>query len=190
MPTTEGPPSVVQPVVPAAPRTEPFAPTPELKVLPAPPPGQRFRPYVPIYDLAAAAGGFSGTQIPEPLGWAKAPRYRAVDPFMFIARVVGRSMEPLIPDGAWCLFRRAQPGSRNNKIVLVQCRDFTDPETGGSYTVKRYRSEKARTWDGSWRHTVIRLEPINPEFPPIVFRSGADIHVVAELLQVLTPEDY
>jgi hypothetical protein len=36
-------------------------------------------------------------------------------------------------------------------VVLVEHRDIADPETGGSYTVKRYRSRKAAGAEG-WRH--------------------------------------
>lgn len=71
--------------------------------------------------------------------------------------------------------------------MLVQHRDISDPETGGSYTVKRYRSEKESDGSGSWRHTEIRLLPENPQFEPIILRGVRDdeVHVVAELLEVL-----
>ena len=53
-------------------------------------------------------------------------------------------MEPAVPDGAWCLFRAPVEGTCQSKTVLAQLRDATDPETGQRYTVKRYRSEKAK----------------------------------------------
>jgi SOS-response transcriptional repressor LexA len=70
--------------------------------------------------------------------------------------------------------------------VLVQHRDISGPETGGSYTLKRYRSRKA-AGAGGWRHTEIRLEPLNPEFAPIVLRERdeGEVHVAAELVQAL-----
>ena len=105
---------------------------------------------------------------------------------MFVAQVVGKSMEPAIRDSAWCLFRAPVEGTRQGKIVLVQLRDATDPETGQRYTVKRYRSERAKEGD-SWRHVKITLKPVNPDFEPIVL-SGADegkFQVVAELVEVL-----
>ena len=108
---------------------------------------------------------------------------------MFVAQVIGKSMEPAIPDGAYCLFRAPVEGTRQGKTVLVQLRDADDPETGERYTVKRYESEKARAGD-SWRHAKITLRPINPEFEPIVL-GGADegqVQVVAECLEVLGPE--
>jgi hypothetical protein len=98
-------------------------------------------------------------------------------------------MEPAIPDGSYCLFAAPIEGTRQGKTVLVQLRDATDSETGQRYTVKRYESEKEDHSD-SWRHTRIRLKPLNPDFQPIVL-TGADeqqVQVVAELVEVLTNE--
>ena len=106
---------------------------------------------------------------------------------MFVAQVVGRSMEPAIPDGSYCLFAAPVEGTRQGKTVLVQLRDATDPATGERYIVKRYESEKASDGE-SWRHTKITLKPINPDFEPIVL-TGSDerqLQVVAELIEVLT----
>ena len=46
-------------------------------------------------------------------------------------------MEPLIPDGAWCLFQADVSGSLEGRTVLIQHRDLRDPETDGSYALKR-----------------------------------------------------
>ena len=108
---------------------------------------------------------------------------------MFVAQVVGKSMEPAIPDGAYCLFAAPVAGTRQGKTVLVQLRDATDSETGERYTVKRYESEKAKD-DDSWRHAKITLKPVNPDFEPIVL-TGADegeLQVIAELVEVLGGE--
>lgn len=74
--------------------------------------------------------------------------------------------------------------------MLVQHRDIDDPETGGSYTVKRYTSEKESDGTGSWRHTEIRLLPENPRFAPIILERVRDdeVRVIAELLEVLRRE--
>jgi hypothetical protein len=106
---------------------------------------------------------------------------------MFVAQVVGRSMEPSIPDGAYCLFGAPVSGTRHGKIVLVQLRDATDPETGQRYTVKRYESEKAENEDGVWRHITITLRPVNSEFEPIILIGDDDesLRVVAEVVEVL-----
>lgn len=108
---------------------------------------------------------------------------------MFVAQVVGKYMEPAIPDGAYCLFAAPVEGTRQGKIVVVQLRDAADPETGQRYTVKRYESEKAREGD-SWRHASITLKPLNPDFEPIVLADMDQerLQVVAEMVEVLTNE--
>ncbi len=106
---------------------------------------------------------------------------------MFVAKVVGRSMEPRIPDGAMCLFAAPVNGSRGGRIVLAQLQDAKDPETGFRFTVKRYRSEKESSPDGEWRHVRVVLEPLNTEFDPIelaVDDEGA-VQVVAEFVRVI-----
>ena len=105
---------------------------------------------------------------------------------MFVAQVVGKSMEPVIPNGAYCLFAAPVEGTRQGKTVLVQMRDTTDPESGERYTVKRYESEKADD-GGSWHHTKIILKPVNPDFEQIVLTATdtGSLQVVAEVVEVL-----
>ncbi|MGH9278561.1 MAG: S24 family peptidase [Acidimicrobiales bacterium] len=100
---------------------------------------------------------------------------------------MGHSMEPRIPDGAWCLFRAPVEGSRQNRILLVEHRDIADPDTGGSYTVKRYRSDKAAGDGDSWAHAAVWLEPLNPGYQPIVVAASEadDVRVIGELIEVL-----
>ena len=105
---------------------------------------------------------------------------------MFVAQVVGKSMEPAIPDGSYCLFAAPVTGTSHGKTVLVQLRGATDPETGERYTVKRYESEKVMDKD-SWRHHEITLRPVNGDFKPIVLTVAdeAQLQVIAEVLEVL-----
>ncbi len=154
-----------------------------------PKPGDRFRACVPLYTLKAAAGAFGEGQRVEPDGWVVPRTSRPLSEGMFVAQVVGRSMEPRIPDGAWCLFRSPVAGSRQGRIVLLQHQAIVDPEGGGAYTVKRYESEKEPVGDDGdgWRHKVIRLRPENPDFEPIVLADidEGDVSAIAELLEVL-----
>ena len=131
---------------------------------------QRYVTCVPLVPLAAAAGAFSGPQDAEAEAhwqWVELPNKRPLTQGMFVARIVGRSMEPAIPDGAYALFRAPVAGTRQGKTVLVQLQDARDAETGARYTVKRYESEKTGEGD-AWRHAKITLKPNNPEFAPIV----------------------
>jgi hypothetical protein len=146
-----------------------------------------FKTLLPLYSLKAAAGYFGSGEAVEPEGWVDATAVGHLNRDMFVARAVGRSMEPRILDRALCVFRANPQGSRQGKIVLVQHHGVSDPETGGAFTVKRYRSEKVADGDGQWRHEQITLEPLNPEYKPIVLRprSEGDVSVVAELVSVL-----
>lgn len=156
-----------------------------------PAPEDRYVTCVPLVPLKVAAGAFGNPQRIEEDGleWVAVESRRRLSPGMFVAQVVGKSMEPAVPDGAWCLFRSPVEGTRQGKTVLIQLRDATDPETGQRYTVKRYESEKSAEGD-SWRHTRITLRPNNADFEPIVL-AGADegeLQVIAELVEVLECE--
>jgi SOS-response transcriptional repressor LexA len=153
-----------------------------------PKPEERYVTCVPLVPLKAAAGAFSNPQHVEDDGfeWVAPESGHRLRKGMFVAQVVGKSMEPTIPDGAYCLFRAPVEGSRQGKTVLVQLRDATDPENSERYTVKRYESEKVATGD-SWRHERITLKPLNPDFEPIVLKQtdGGEVNVIAELVDVL-----
>jgi SOS-response transcriptional repressor LexA len=146
---------------------------------------------VPVVDLKFAAGHFSEPQALEEgaSDWVELPDWIAQQPGLFVAQVVGESMNKRIPNEAWCLFRANPQGTRNGKIVVVQHRSISDPETGGSYTIKRYRSEKAMDADGGWQHMRIELMPESDRvgFEVITMQAGdaEDLDLVAEWLMVL-----
>jgi phage repressor protein C with HTH and peptisase S24 domain len=119
------------------------------------------KPYenaVPMYDLEVAAGEFSEPQQVDDFDWVELPDSFLPQKGHFVARVVGESMNKRIPDGSWCLFKENPGGTRNNKIVLVQHRDIQDQDTGSTYTVKVYSSEKIGSGD-EWQHSKIVLKP-------------------------------
>ena len=109
-----------------------------------------------------------------------------LDQRMFVCRAVGRSMEPTIRDGDYLVFRAKPEGTRQGKIVLAQYQGPADPDTGGAFAVKRYRSEKRRTADG-WEHAKVTLSPTNPDYEPIVLTEddANQVQVVAEFVRVL-----
>lgn len=148
---------------------------------------EKFKTMVPLYNLQAAAGSFSGVQDIEAFGWAEPNTTKLLKSGMFIAQVVGHSMEPLIPDGAYCLFEKPVLGPRGDKIVLVQHHSIEDPDHGGSYTVKTYTSEKEFDEDGTWHHSKIVLKPKNPDYAPIILEDVEEneVRVIAELVEVL-----
>jgi hypothetical protein len=149
----------------------------------------RVRPYethLPLYSLRAAATKFGEDAEVEQLDWLRAPEGLRLARNMFIAQVVGRSMEPLIPDGSYCIFRAPVVGSRQGKRLLIQ--EIKAAGSSSAFTVKRYTSRKTHTSEDSWQHESICLEPLNPEFEafdlaPDAFESR--YRVIAEFVQVL-----
>ena len=155
-----------------------------------PSPAERYVRCVPLVPLQAAAGGFGGPQNiveDDEWDWVEVDTNRALRPGMFVARVVGRSMEPVIPDGSYCLFSSPVAGTRQGRIVLAKLGSERDPETDEGYTVKRWESEKTSSDDGTWRHVTVRLKPDNPEFEPIVLTVDDEdtVTVAAEMIEVI-----
>ena len=121
------------------------------------------------FDLDAEAGNASRISIR-----GSRPYGRPKGGFYFAARVRGRSMEPHIPDGALCVFRRP-PAARDGALVLVHRRAAEDPDRGGRLVVKEYRAAS--------EGRPAQLVSANSEFPPI--DVTADDVLVAECLEAV-----
>jgi type III restriction enzyme len=153
---------------------------------------QRFNTCVPLVGLRAAAGYWSEEQISieglESIAndWIEYDTKTRFKPGMFVARVRGDSMEPLIPANSYCLFRQPGVGSRQGRRLLIWHRGITDSETGGEYTVKVYESEKV-VKEGQWEHQCITLKPLNPNYDPIVLTptDEGDVRALAEFVEVV-----
>jgi DUF2075 family protein/SOS-response transcriptional repressor LexA len=147
----------------------------------------KFDTFIPLYSLEAAAGSFGKADPADCIGWVKAPQGIKVTQRHFVTKVIGKSMEPLIKDGTYCVLRFGVEGSRGGRIVLVQHSEIYDPETGGSYTIKKYQSTKATNQEHEWRHSSIQLVPINPDFQSIniTAANAEEIRVIAEFVTVL-----
>ncbi|MBL8859563.1 MAG: DUF2075 domain-containing protein [Planctomycetes bacterium] len=147
---------------------------------------------VPVIDLVLAAGAFSKWQALEDgsVDWVVLPDWVRPQPGLFVAQVVGESMNRRIPNGSWCLFQANPRGTRNGKVVIVKYRDILDPEFGGHLTVKLYSSEKVPAENAEWLHQRITLTPDSDQagFEPLVLNLGEDddsFSVVAEMLMIL-----
>lgn len=153
----------------------------------ADPGGEAFVTCLPFYSLKAAAGVFGRGEEVKVTSWVRVGKRHGLNKDFFVTRVIGHSMSPRIPDGALAIFRKYKGGSRNGRIVLCEHRDISDPETGGSYTVKKYRSEKVYGADGEWKHVKIRLLSLNSGFAPIEIEAEDEneFGVIAELVEVL-----
>jgi hypothetical protein len=143
----------------------------------------KFQTHLPLYTLSAAAGHFLDNDEVEPEGWEEAPPDLRLNDKLFVAHIAGHSMEPLIPDQSLCVFRAGVvTGSRQGRLVLVQ---NLEPE-GDAYAIKRYASEKAVAEDGTWRHTSVRLESLNPDGPTWDLKpEEGKYRIMAEFVRVL-----
>jgi SOS-response transcriptional repressor LexA len=144
-----------------------------------PKPKERYKNCVPLITLQAAAGVWGDPQenILEPsdvgvewIAWDNAPKFTKG---MFVAQVCGRSMEPSIPDGSYCLFRRVELPSSPERAVLVRYSGEVDAETGGQFSVKRFRQEEGR---------VVLLSE-NPDYGDMVVTEG--VRVIGEVVCVV-----
>jgi DUF2075 family protein/SOS-response transcriptional repressor LexA/Cdc6-like AAA superfamily ATPase len=124
---------------------------------------EEVKPYVnsvPLVDIYAAAGNFSDLQIHSNFDWVELPFSISAKKGYFVCKVRGESMNKKIPNGAYCLFKQDEGGSRNGKIVLVESTYIHDVEFGSGYTVKEYHSVK-KTNTENWSHQAITLKPLS-----------------------------
>ncbi len=142
------------------------------------------RTHVPRWSLQVAAGQFLDNAEVEEVDYEELPaNVRRVTADLFAAEIVGTSMEPDIPNGSICLFRKFGAGTRNGKLVLVE---ELGRGNNDRYTVKRYVSTKRQRPDGTWDHNTIRLEPLNPDHEPWFLNPEEKRYrIVAEFVQVL-----
>ena len=151
----------------------------------------QYKNAVPLVDLKLAAGMFSEMQSfdSHETAWVELPDIFRPQVGLFVAQVVGESMNRRIPNGAWCLFRLNPQGSRVGKVVVAQHRSIEDPDLSGAYTVKLYSSEKRESEEGGWTHTRVSLMPDSddPSYQTLEIdesKSG-EVRIVAELIAIL-----
>ncbi len=140
--------------------------------------------FVPVLSLEVAAGYLREPATVEVLAWCELPRRRARPPAgTFVAQVVGDSMQPRIPRGAWCVFGPIPGGRLVDRILLVEHRGLVDADTGASFAVKKIaaidtlRSGRRR----------ITLAALNGRYKPTIIEVSDDeeFRPVAELVAVL-----
>lgn len=130
---------------------------------------------VPFYDLEIAAGNFSDLQAVRYSKFIEVPDLISPQDY-FICKVVGESMNKVIPNGSFCLFKKYTGGSRNDFITLVEGSEIFDSETGAHYTIKEYSSKKIMDEEG-WHHEEIILKPLSTNsYQQIVLRDEETIN--------------
>ena len=143
---------------------------------------------VPLYDLKIAAGSFSEQQQTESIKYLELESAIPNMDNYFACKVVGESMNKIIPNNTICLFEKYSGGSRNGLNTLVEMTDYTDADFGSNYTVKEYSSRKTTSEDG-WKHEEIILLPKSDKpYGPIILKDEETIHlkVIGLFIKTLT----
>jgi len=146
---------------------------------------RRHRSGLPLYSLKASAGEWSAPQAARVEAWVivklRVPSKRG----LFVARVAGRSMEPGIPDGAYCLFQRPWPSPRPREAGLFVKWEGGEGEETGRFTLKEYRPEARETELGDLvAGTLGARNPSHPGLEPSSLED-ADERSFARLFRVL-----
>lgn len=148
---------------------------------------QQYTEYLPLYTIKAACGYFGEGEAVDELGWIKVDKMGKLNKNMFIVEAKGKSMEPLIHDGNYCVFNHQSAGSHQNKIVLVQHRNFYDEDTTGCYSIKIYNSKKNYNELDEWKHSEIILMPKNPLYNPVSIPEDEsdDFKIIGEFIGII-----
>jgi len=130
---------------------------------------------IPFYDLKIAAGSFSDNQLVENIQYIELDEEISNHDQFFACKVIGESMNKIIPNGSICLFEKYNHGSRNGLITLVEMTDYVDSDFGSNYTIKEYTSKKVISED-NWKHEEITLLPKSTfNYDPIILRDEETI---------------
>ena len=127
---------------------------------------------IPLYNFYAAAGSFSEMQDEKEFSLILVPeRYTTED--YFACKVIGESMNKIIPNNSICIFKKYFAGSRSGKILLIENIDSFDPDFNSAFTVKTYSSKKTISEEG-YQHKEILLKPnsYDNSFKDIVVNEG------------------
>jgi superfamily II DNA or RNA helicase/HKD family nuclease/SOS-response transcriptional repressor LexA len=148
---------------------------------------EQLRYPIPLYDFYAAAGTFSELQSEKDYSLIEGPPNSAGMDY-FACRIIGDSMNRIIPNGSICLFKPYLGGSRNGKIVLVENRDIQDPDFNSAFTIKTYSSEKFDSGE-TWSHTSIVLSPnsYDNSYQNIIIteENAAEMRIIGEFVGIL-----
>jgi SOS-response transcriptional repressor LexA len=143
---------------------------------------------IPLYNFYAAAGTFSEMQSEKDFTLIEGPESYNPNSDYFACKIMGESMNRVIPNGSICLFKKYTGGSRNGKIVLVENMDIQDQDFNSAFTIKTYSSEKTISEEG-WQHESIVLRPnsYDSSYQNIVItnENAAEMRVVGEFVKIL-----
>ena len=142
---------------------------------------------IPLYNFYAAAGTFSAMQSEKEYTLIEGP-VKSSGKGYFACKIIGESMNRVIPNESICLFKPYDGGSRNGKIVLIEYRDIQDPDFNSAFTIKTYTSEKS-VLEESWGHVSIVLKPnsFDSSYKDIIImnENAEEFRIIGEFIRVL-----
>lgn len=144
---------------------------------------------IPFYDFYAAAGTFSEMQSEKNFTLIEGAENIKPNNSYFACKIIGESMNRVIPNGSVCLFKTYNGGSRNGKIVLIENMDIQDLDFNSAFTIKTYSSEKLVSEEG-WEHTSIVLRPnsFDTSYKNIIINkdNATEMKIVGEFVSIIT----
>jgi superfamily II DNA or RNA helicase/HKD family nuclease len=148
---------------------------------------EKLRNPIPLYNFYAAAGSFSEIQSEKNYRLIEGPENSSNSNY-FACKIIGESMNRVIPNGSICLFKTYNGGSRDGKILLIENRDLQDPDFNSAFTIKTYSSEKI-LMEHNWEHTSIVLRPnsFDSSYQNIIIteQNASEMRVVGEFIRIL-----
>jgi phage repressor protein C with HTH and peptisase S24 domain len=144
---------------------------------------------IPLYNFYAAAGTFSEIQSNKDYTLIEGPESRNSNDGYFACKIIGDSMNRVIPNNSICLFKPYSGGTRNGKILLIENIDIQDPDFNSAFTIKTYSSEKVVTEEG-WEHSSILLRPnsFDNSYKEILINeeNAQEMRIVGEFVSIIT----
>jgi transcriptional regulator with XRE-family HTH domain len=101
------------------------------------------RTAVPLYAIRPGAHHFSDYQEGGITAWVEPPEGVKPKRGLCIMRVAGRSLEPAVHDGAWCLFDRPWRQPRAHELGIF-VKAGLSPDTGGYFCIRPYPASRGR----------------------------------------------
>lgn len=171
-------------------KVNPKKPKQEAKIIPLNPAlnyEKELQNPIPLYNFYAAAGKFSEMQFEKDYVLIEGPENSANKDY-FACKIIGESMNRVIPNSSVCMFKPYRGGSRNGKILLIEYTDSQDPDFKSAFTIKTYSSEKNVT-EEDWGHESIALRSnsYDSSYEDMIFskENAEGLRVVGEFVKIL-----
>ena len=125
-----------------------------------------------------------GTWRGDLITWPDHPEF---EQGMFVARVPGDAMEPLIPTGGYCLFRTPSRSLTDGEVVIISHPKIFDPHTSGPWTVRKASYTEAVAETDEWQHGELKLQAESLAVAPmrLAIADEADVTLFGEYVMTL-----